>query len=396
MPTSVTDQHACHSADREHRNLAVKSIRLVSVDVMRGVTIAFMILVNDPGDGQYAYSQLKHAFWNGWTATDLVFPTFLFLVGVSIVLAFDSRLDRGASKKSLFAHTLRRTAILFLLGLVVNGFPYFHLSTLRIYGVLQRIAICYLLASMIYLWDRRVGSKIAIISIALLGYWVLLRWVPVPGFGMPGRDFPLFDPHANLAAYIDRHIFPGRLYNGFRDPEGLLSTAPSLATTLLGVMTGMWLQSKRSISQKARWMMVAGIAGIGLGLIWNLWFPINKNLWTSSYVLFAAGCSTVGLAICYWAVEIKHWKRGWTYFWVVLGTNAITVYVLSELLSTTLWLIKVHAGASKTSLHQYLFLHGFAPVHDPAFASLLFSIFFVLVCFAPMAILYRKKIFIKI
>jgi predicted acyltransferase len=328
------------------RSLPGKSFRLISLDVLRGITIAFMILVNNNGDEQHSYSPLKHAMWNGWTATDLIFPTFLFLVGISIVLSFESRMARGASKRALFFHTLRRSAVLFLLGLVVNGFPYFHWGTLRIYGVLQRIAICFLLASALYLWDRRGGSKIVIVVIALVSYWILLRWVPVPGFGMPGRDMPLFDPRANLGAYLDRRIFPGRLYVGVRDPEGLLSTLPALGTTLLGVLTGIWLRSKRSASQTALWMMVAGIAGIGLGLVWNLWFPINKNLWTSSYVLFAAGCSIVGLAICYWAVEIKQWKRGWTYFWLVFGTNAITAYVLSELLSAALSAIQVDIGAA--------------------------------------------------
>ncbi len=378
------------------RSLPGKSFRLISLDVMRGITIAFMILVNNNGDEQHSYSPLKHAMWNGWTATDLIFPTFLFLVGISIVLSFESRMARGASKRALFFHTLRRSAVLFLLGLVVNGFPYFHWGTLRIYGVLQRIAICFFLASALYLWDRRGGSKVAIVVIALVGYWILLRWVPVPGFGMPGRDMPLFDPRANLGAYLDRRIFPGRLYVGIRDPEGLLSTLPALGTTLLGVLTGIWLRSKRSASQTALWMMVAGIAGIGLGLVWNLWFPINKNLWTSSYVLFAAGCSIVGLAICYWAVEIKQWKRGWTYFWLAFGTNAITVYVLSELLSATLSAIQVNIGAARLSLQRYLFLRVFASVHDFAIASLLYSICFVLVCFVPIAILYHKKIIIKV
>lgn len=373
-----------------------KSTRLVSLDVMRGITIAFMILVNNSGDEAHAYSQLKHAYWNGCTATDLVFPTFLFLVGVSIVFAFESRLGRGDTRRSLFSHVIRRTIILFLLGLVVNGFPYFPWHTLRIYGVLQRIAICYLLASALYLWDRKAASKIVVIAVALLGYWVLLRWVPVPGFGMPGRDIPLFDPHANLTAYIDRHIFPGRLYVGYRDPEGLLSTMTALATTLLGVLTGIWLRSKRSAPQKALGMLMAGIAGVVIGLIWNQWFPLNKNLWSSSYVLFAAGCSILGLAICYWAVEMRQWKRGWTYFWLVFGTNAIAVYVFSELLASTLYAIRVHTGAGKLTLQRYIFLHAFAPVHDLSLASLLYALCLVLVCFVPAAILYRKKIFIKI
>ena len=371
-----------------------KSTRLVSLDVFRGFTIAFMILVNNNGDQSHAYSQLKHADWNGWTATDLVFPTFLFLLGVSIVFAFESRLSRGTSKKTIFLSALRRAIVLFLIGLVINGFPYFHLSSLRIYGVLQRIALCFLIAAALYLWTRRLSIKIAIVVVALLGYWILLRWVPVPGFGFPGVNALLFDPRANLTAYVDRCVLPGRLYNGFRDPEGLVSTMPALATTLLGVLTGIWLRSKRSASQKNIWMMIAGVVAIGLGLIWNQWFPINKNLWTSSYVLFAGGCSLVGLAICYWAIEIKEWKRGWTDFWLVFGTNAITVYVISELLNPVLNIIRVHDG--KLTLQRYIFLKVFAPIHNLPIASLLYAICFMLVCFLPGAILYRKRIFLKV
>jgi predicted acyltransferase len=255
--------------------------RLVSLDVLRGITIAFMILVNN-GIQNYAYPALEHAEWNGWTPTDLVFPTFLFLVGVSIVIPFESRLGRGASKSALLVHTFRCAYILFALGLVVNGFPHFPQATLRIYGVLQRIAICFLIASILYLLDRRAISKIAMVLVALFGYWVLLRWVSVSGFGIPGRNIPLFDPTHNLGAYIDRHIFPGRLYRGVRDPQGLLSTIPALGTTLLGMLTGMWLRSKRSAALKAWGMLAAGVLGILLGVLWGHWFPINKNLWSSS------------------------------------------------------------------------------------------------------------------
>lgn len=384
------------SATITAQSLATTTKRLVSLDVLRGITIAFMILVNNNGDEEHAFGQLQHAAWNGWTATDLIFPTFLFLVGVSIVFAFESRLERGSSRQSLFFHTLRRAAILFLLGVVLHGYPFFHLHTLRIYGVLQRIAICFLLASVLYLWDRRAASKVAIVVTLLLGYWILLRWVPVPGLGVPGRDIPLFDPHANLTAYIDRHVFPGRLYNGYRDPEGILSMLPALATTLLGVLTGIGLRSKRNAQQKALWVAIAGISGIALGLIWNPWFPINKNLWSSSFVLFAAGCSLTGLAICYWAVEIKQWRRGWTYVWLVFGSNAISAYVLSEFLSATLSAIHVHVGTGKLNIQQFLFRRLFVPGHDLAVASLLYSICFVLVCFLPMAVLYHKRIFIKV
>jgi len=365
------------------------------VDVFRGITIAFMILVNN-GVSNYAFPALEHAEWNGWTPTDLVFPTFLFLVGVTIVFSFESRLSRGASKSSLLLHTFRRACILFALGLVVNGFPYFPLATLRIYGVLQRIAICFLIASILYLLDRRPASKVVLIVLALFGYWILLRWVPVPGYGMPGRDFPLFDQTRNLGAYIDRHIFPGRLYRGVRDPEGLLSDLPAVATTLLGTLTAMWLRSKRSPSIKAWGMLSAGILGVILGQVWGLWFPINKNLWSSSYVLFAAGIALIALSICYWAIDIKNWKTGWTYIWLVFGMNAITVYVFSELLSATLYAIKVHSGIRTVSLSAYLFAHCFSGISSHHLASLAYSISIVAICFVPVAILYRQKIFLKV
>ena len=368
--------------------------RLVSVDVLRGITIAFMILVNN--GMRNSYGALKHAEWNGWTPTDLVFPTFLFLVGITIVFSTESRLSRGASKSSILLHNLRRACILFLLGLVVNGFPYFHLSTLRIYGVLQRIAICFLIASILYLWDRRPISKIAIVVVGLLGYWVLIRWVPIPGLGMPGRDFPLFDQSRNLTAYIDRHIFPGRLYRGVRDPEGLLSDLPAVCTTLLGMLTAMWLRSKRSPALKAWGMLAAGVAGIAIGLVWGHWFPINKNLWTSSFVLFAAGWALVGLSICYWAVDIRNWRTGWTYVWLVFGMNAITAYVFSELLGSALSAIRVHAGTGNVRLSQYYFAHCLAGIPSPQIAALMYSITIVAICFIPVAVLYHKKIFLRI
>jgi predicted acyltransferase len=294
-------------------------------------------------------------------------------------------------------HTLRRAVILFLLGLVVNGFPFFHLATLRIYGVLQRIAFCFLFASLLYLWDRRASSKVVIVLVCLVGYWILMRWVPVPGFGVPGRDVPLLDKDANLVAWLDRHIFPGRLYEGTRDPEGLLSNLPSMGTILLGMLAGIWLRTSRTLQQKFYGLFAAAVGFLILGAIWNQWFPINKKLWTSSYVLFAAGWTLLAMAICYWLVEIKGWKRGWTGLWLVFGMNAITAYVISELLASTLDSIAVPSGAHWHVALQPLIYHNvFAPVGNPAFASLLYSVAYMLVCAIPVALLYRKKIFIKI
>lgn len=373
------------------RPTRTSSTRLVSLDVLRGITIAFMILVNN--GSEYSYWPLKHSDWNGWTPTDLVFPTFLFVVGTTIVFSSESRLSRGASKRSLALHTVRRFVILFLLGLVVNGFPFFHLATLRIYGVLQRIAICFLICSFLYLWDRRPTSKIVLAVAALLGYWALMRLVPVPGYGVPGRDIPFLDKNANLVAWLDRHIFPGRLYERVRDPEGLLSNIPAVATTLLGMLTAMWLRTKESMERKCAGMLGAGIVLILLGELWNPWFPINKKLWTSSYVLFAAGASLLGLAICYWAVEIRGWKKGWTYYWLVFGSNAITAYVLSELLASGLDAIKL--GPSRT-LNSLIYQGVFRPVHPPGIGALLYALTFVMVCWLVVWPLYVKRIFIKV
>jgi len=366
--------------------------RLISLDVLRGITIAFMILVNNNGDERHAYWPLKHALWNGWTPTDLVFPTFLFVAGLSLVFSFESRLAKGASKVFLFLHALRRSIILFALGLVVNGFPFFHWQTLRIYGVLQRFAVCLLIVSALHLWKRGAKSKIVVLIAALIGYWIIMRWIPVPGYGLPTRDIPLLDKDANWVAYIDRHIFPGRLYEGTRDPEGLLSNLPALGTALLGMLAALWLRTKRSNYAKFLGLLGGAIAGLLLGKIWGHWFPINKKLWTSSYVLFAAGWSLLGLSICYWLIEIKQWKRSWTFPWLVFGSNAIAAYVFSELLSPLVGDVLF----GHRSLGSIIYAHVFAHVPDRALGSLLYSLCYVAVCFIPVLILYRKKIFIKI
>ncbi|MDW5265846.1 MULTISPECIES: acyltransferase family protein [Acidobacteriaceae] len=369
------------------------SSRLLSIDVMRGITVGFMILVNNNGQNNLAYRAMNHSPWSGFTPTDLVFPTFLFIMGVSIVLSFGARKAQSTPKSELLLHILRRFVLLVLLGLVVNGFPYFHLHTLRIYGVLQRIAVCYLLASLLQLLTDRVAPRIALFVLALAGYWVLLRWVPVPGHGMPGREFPLLDPDINLVAYVDRHIFPHRLFEGTRDPEGLLSDIPSFASTLLGMIAGWWLKSVRPSFDKVKGLVISGVLLLTAGLVWAQSFPINKKLWTSSYVLYAGGWSALILAACYFALEIKQWKGRWTYPWVVFGTNAITAYVLSELLSSAVAVFHVN---SNQSFQQFVYSGFFYYIGTPAFGSLVYSIVFAAICWIPAWLLYRKRIFIKL
>ena len=297
---------------------SIPSTRLTSLDLFRGVTIAAMILVNDAGN-DHSYWPLEHADWNGWTPTDLIFPFFLFIVGVSLVFSFESRLQRGDSKSVLLLHTVRRATIIVAIGLAMNYSLVLLAPSIftqvRIPGVLQRIGICYLAASILFLYTRR-RTRAFVVAALLIGYWVLMRFVPVPGFGIPGRDIPFLHPDANLAAYLDRKVFT-HLWETTRDPEGLLSTLPAIATPLLGVFTGEWLRSKRSLKTKALGMLLFGVVGVILGRTWAVWFPINKKLWTSSYVLFTAGLALICLALCYWFMDIKRWggtrfNRIWT------------------------------------------------------------------------------------
>lgn len=377
--------------------------RLFSLDLLRGLTIGFMILVNNNGDGRHAYWALKHAAWNGFTPTDLVFPTFLFLVGITTVLSTAARLAKGVTRQSLFLHTLKRTIILYLLGLVVNSFPFFNIHTMRFYGVLPRIAICYFIVATFYLLSPGWKNKVAVVVAALVGYWALMRFVPVPGYGTPTHQIPLLDRDGNLAAWLDRQIFSAsHLYERTRDPEGLLSTIPALATALTGLLTGLWLRTNNSLRHKANAIAAAGLTCTALGGLWALEFPINKKLWTSSFVMYAGGLSLMLLALAIWIVDARRSKQKdmqnsrspllFT-FLLVFGTNAITAYVISELLASGIGSIHV---ASHENLQEW-FYHGIlAVVPNPAFASLLYSLGFVAVCWLPVYALYRKRIFIKI
>jgi predicted acyltransferase len=393
---SQVDLAVATASEPGHSALQAISQRLSSLDVFRGVTIAGMILVNN-GGSDAAYWPLKHSAWNGWTPTDLVFPFFLFIVGVAMTFSFASRLKRGESQARLLAHAVQRAAILFVLGVLLNGFPdAYHASTIRIEGVLQRIALCYLLASLVVLWTGTRG-RVAIIAVCLIGYWILMRFVPVPGFGVPSHDVPLLDPDRNLAAWLDRKLLMGHLYEGTRDPEGVLSTIPALATTLIGVLTGDWLRSNAGPWRKAGWMAVFGLIGIAAGKFFGLWFPINKKLWTSSYVLFTGGDALLGLALCYWLLDIRKWRGRWTMPVLVFGMNSILAYSFSEVLSKILdaWQVQPVTGAT-ISAQQWVFQHWFAPLANPSNASLIYSLTFVLVCWVVSWLLYRKHILIKI
>jgi predicted acyltransferase len=330
---------------------------------------------------------------NGWTPTDLVFPFFLFIVGVAMAFSFSSRLERGETRQKLLGHVLGRGLALFALGLFLNGFPnQYHLASWRVYGVLQRIAICYVITAMLALWADWRGWIVAVAG-CLVGYWILMRFVPVPGFGVPTHDMPLLDPDRNIVAWLDRQLLAGHLYEGTRDPEGVLNTIPAVATSLLGLLTGEWLRGARSAKSKALGLTLFGFSGVVAGKIFDLWFPINKKLWTSSYVIFSAGLALLCLALCYWVVDIKLWRGFWTKLPLVFGMNAIAAYVFAELISHLLDHMQTAKGVAwQESIYQRVFV----PLASPANASLLYALAYVLVCWMAMWVLYRKSVFLKI
>jgi predicted acyltransferase len=381
--------------------------RMISLDVFRGATIAAMILVNDPGSWSHIYPPLEHAEWNGWTPTDLIFPFFLFIVGVSMTLSFASRIGRGVTRGALVIHVVRRSALIFAIGLFLNGFPDFDFSSIRIMGVLQRIALCYLVTGLLYLMTfqrepadgppARVRANIrvtAAVAITLLvGYWAVMTFVPVPGYGAGhlGKD-------DNLGAYIDRTLMGGHLWSESVtwDPEGILSTLPAIASLLIGILAGEWLRSDCRAGRKTIGLAAAGLAILVAGRMLHPYFPINKNLWTSSFVLFTGGFAMLTLAACYWIVDVRAW-RAWTGPFLVFGMNAILAYALAALVSEVSTDFEFSGShGHETTVHGWLYQRFFVPHASPVNASLAFAAFFVFVIFALLWPFYRGKLFLRV
>jgi predicted acyltransferase len=373
-----------------------KNPRLLSLDVLRGITVALMILVNNAGDSEVSFAQLRHSAWNGCTLTDFVFPAFLFIVGCSVRLALGGRLATHVPRGEIFRHVLQRGAVLFALGVALNALPH-HLHDLRIFGVLQRIALCYLAASFLYLWGGVRGCAVAI-GVALAAYWIALTRVPVPGFGLPGVDVPPLDPQGNLAAWLDRELIPQvHLYHhSFYDPEGLLSTVPAVATTLLGVLAAAWLTSGRPRGERASLLFGAGLLLMATGMLWSWSLPLNKRLWTDSFVLLTAGPAASALALLFLAIDKgpQPGRRAWYWrLWLPLGRNALTAYVFSELLGILLSVVHVSA---RTNLQQALYRAVPIWVSSAAVRSAIYSLLFVMTCYLPAWFLYRRRIFVKL
>jgi predicted acyltransferase len=369
--------------------MAEKSARLVSLDAFRGLTIAAMILVNNPGSWDHVYWPLRHAAWHGWTPTDLIFPFFLFIVGVAIPLALGRRREGGLGAAGLYAKILTRTLIIFAIGLALNFVPKFDPGTLRLPGVLQRIAVCYLVASVLYLKSAWKGRAVwAFLLMAV--YWAAMKLVPVPGYG--AGDLSLA---GNLAGYVDRSLLGGHLYLEGFDPEGFLSTLPAVATALLGVLCGDWLKSRWSLFTKWAGIWVAGTLLGAAGILLHPVVPINKQLWTPSFVLFTAGAALLLFGACYLVIDgIK--LRFWAFPFLVFGTNAIVTYAGASLMAKIIQTVSVRSAAGPVTLKAWVYAHAFAPWAGPLNGSLAFAIVFVLVWFGAALPLYLKKIFIKI
>lgn len=376
--------------------------RLLSLDVFRGITIAGMVLVNNPGTWEHIYGPLEHAPWNGWTPTDLVFPFFLFIVGVAITLALGKRVEANGINRDVYFKIIRRTLLIFGLGLFMAMFPFYNftkgewidLSTVRIMGVLQRIAVCYLVASLIFI--RTNWKQQAIIAVVLmLVYWALMTLIDVPGC----LETTINNKTCNLAAYIDRMVLTEpHMWRESKvfDPEGLLSTIPAIATTIAGILCGHWLRTKRGDLEKVAAMFFFGVVLISIGWAWGFFFPINKSMWTSSYVVFTAGMALCFLGFCYWLIDIKHYQR-WTKPFVIFGVNALALFVGSGLVARLMGIIKVAGEGDKTvSLQGWIFNNIFLPFAEPINASLAYAICTILLWLFIMWLLYRKNVYIKV
>ncbi len=383
--------------------------RLLSLDVLRGLTMASMVLVNDPGSGA-VFAQLDHAEWNGATFTDMIFPCFLVMVGVSTTLSFAARLNRGATHGHLALHAVRRGALIVLIGLLLNFMFGSDLAHLRVPGVLQRIGVCYAGGALLYLalpgpdsgrWRRLRETVIAAVAVcSLLVYWLLLKLYPTPGFG-PGH----LDSYMSLPAVIDRAVFgvqhiyrwattPGMTGPTY-DPEGLISTLPALTNVLFGILAGEQLRSnlprRRQCGVLASMGTVLWLAGLSL----SYWMPLNKKLWTSTFALFTSGISILCLAGLLYLVDIRRVRRGWS-FLLIFGTNAILAYVLSDLVAWVFGRFRFPVGGRLMNLHAILFRDLFASWLPPKEASLGFALLYVAIIAALVYPLYRKRIFLRI
>ncbi|HEY9794206.1 MAG TPA: DUF5009 domain-containing protein [Leptolyngbyaceae cyanobacterium] len=369
--------------------------RLTSLDAFRGIAISGMILVNMAGVADQVYPPLLHADWNGCTLTDLVFPFFLFIVGVAMAFSLSKYTEGNQPTAGVYWRIVRRSVILFVLGLLLNGFWTYDWSSIRIMGILQRISLAYLLAALAVLHLPRRGQY-AIALLLLIGYWVVMSFIPVPGFGAGNltRD-------GNLGAYIDRlvigtaHLYKGDNFNSMGDPEGLFSTLPAVVTVLLGYFTGDWLHKQPLKSHTSMDLVLLGLSCLVIGQVWDFWFPINKKLWTSSYVVFTAGWALLLLAACYELIEVRSQRR-WGKPFEIMGLNAIFVFVASVLMIKILVKTHIGTGENAPTTYSWIYEHLFVPWAGAMNGSFLFALVTVLFWWLVAYVMYRQCWFLKV
>ena len=367
--------------------------RLVSLDAFRGVAIAGMILVNQE-IGDEAYPAVRHATWNGWTLADLVFPFFLFAVGVAITLSITKRRSQGVGDLALFLQILKRSVLLIAIGLAMHGFPFTgeHLAGMRWPGTLQRIGICYGIAAVIYL-KGSLRAQIGWLAGLLGAYWLLMQLVPVPGVGAG-----VYEPGRNFAAYVDSLFLSGHMWpwHPSWDPDGIMSMLPAVGTTLFGILAGRLLQQSIAQEEKTIWMFVSGYFLMLIGVILDMWLPINKSIWTSSYAIFTAGFALVVFSTFYWIVDVRGHRRG-TGFLSIYGVNAIVAFVGSGILKRGMEMIRwTTSDGSGTDLEQYIFSLCSRVFADARMANLVYSLAFAAAMYGVVWVLWKKNVIIRV
>lgn len=362
-------------------------IRIEALDIFRGLTMAGMILVNDPGIATSVYAPLEHAAWNGITPTDFVFPSFIFIVGISVVLSLSGQLKKGTPKKTILIKVCRRAITLYLIGLFLSILPTFNLNLLRYTGVLHRISVVYFCCSMLFLFTSR-KFQIGLAIFILVAYFLVMTLVPVPGYG-----YAILEPGKNMAAWVDSFLLPGKMYQGTWDPEGVLSSFTAVVTGIAGMLTGHFLLGTQTAERKIIWLFFAGFISFAIANGWHWFFPINKNLWTSSFVMYMAGLDCLILASLYFLVDLQGVKK-WATFAKVFGSNAITAYLVSEFFYNIIY-FKV-GGDEGNSLNDIIIRAVLPSGLSPEMISFIWALSYVLLCFIPVYVLYKKKIFLKI
>ncbi len=370
-----------------------QKVRLISLDFFRGITVAAMILVNNPGDWGHIYSPLEHSVWNGCTPTDLIFPFFLFMVGVSVNYAIGPKKEDKLQHKRIILAAAKRSIIIYILFAVMALTPHFDFAHYRILGVLPRIAIVFFICAVLFVKTTQRTQVWLFFSILFI-YYLLMTFINVPGYGPSNLE-----PGTNLAAWLDNVILTQpHMWSGTKtwDPEGVLSTLPAIATCLFGVQVGGWLRRKdKPDAEKVAWLFTVAIFAVIGGLIWGAFFPINKALWTSSFVLYTGGLATAGLTLSFWLIDVKQRKKYIGPF-IAYGANAITAYVAADVVLILLDLVHVNLNGHRVGLQQYLYVTFFVPYFSPINASLAGAITYVLILLVPLWILYKKKKFLKI